>query len=358
MPNDLVFSWAENAEGQMVHVDSVPRGLLCGCFCPYCHEPLLARKGSVKAHGFAHHSEKRAANLKICYMVIRYKLAEQIVQQRKRIHVPSYYDIFPEQDIAFETVVIDSRYDRMDKQPDVVGTTKDGKQYLIEFTFHLKVQHKRSIDYNHLNCLEIDLAEQELEKLESFLLTSNKDRRWLNNDGCFHAIVERYQRAGKEVRVVDEEDECKDCALCRDCCAVKQTKWGVEQLIIENNGRRYRLCKCEQYAEKKEEQKKRIQAKEAERARVAKVLAAKKQEEEERRKLIRENQALQAREQRKTVPSVDSSAISCFNCRSNLRWANRGDGYANCGAWQSLGVPKRTPPNCAEKCKMFRPIGG
>lgn len=31
MTQGFVFSWAENAEGKMVHVDDVPRGLNCGC---------------------------------------------------------------------------------------------------------------------------------------------------------------------------------------------------------------------------------------------------------------------------------------------------------------------------------------
>lgn len=53
MIGDFIFSWAENAEGRMVHVDSVPRGLRCGCTCPNCHEPLLARHGEKNEHGFS-----------------------------------------------------------------------------------------------------------------------------------------------------------------------------------------------------------------------------------------------------------------------------------------------------------------
>ena len=77
MSNDFIFSWAENAEGRMVHVDSVPRGLRCGCTCLNCHEPLLARHGEKNEHGFAHHSDTRGANLNICHMVILYKLASK-----------------------------------------------------------------------------------------------------------------------------------------------------------------------------------------------------------------------------------------------------------------------------------------
>lgn len=38
-----VFSWAENAEEKMVHVDTVPNGIRCGCICPNCYEQLVAR---------------------------------------------------------------------------------------------------------------------------------------------------------------------------------------------------------------------------------------------------------------------------------------------------------------------------
>lgn len=89
MNKNFVFSWAENEEGKMVHIDSVPNGLACNCSCPHCHERLIARHGEVREHGFAHHSDTRGANLKICYMVILYKLAEQIIQTRKTIHAPS-----------------------------------------------------------------------------------------------------------------------------------------------------------------------------------------------------------------------------------------------------------------------------
>ena len=212
MAQGFVFSWAENAEGKMVHVDDVPRGLNCGCTCPNCHETLLARHGEVNEHGFAHHSETRGANLKICYMVIMYKLAEQIVQTKKRIHAPSYYGIFKETDIEFEDVIIDSQYEREDKQPDVIATTKDGKQYLIEFVFKYKVQHKQALDYKNLTCIEIDLSNQSLESLEKFLLSSSEDRKWLNSEDYFNRIEETYHKAGKAVNIVNEA-EFENCNL-------------------------------------------------------------------------------------------------------------------------------------------------
>ena len=41
-------------DGRVVHVDSVARGRACNCICPACEGPLVARKGSIRSHHFAH----------------------------------------------------------------------------------------------------------------------------------------------------------------------------------------------------------------------------------------------------------------------------------------------------------------
>ena len=361
MNNDFVFSWAENAVGKMVHVDDVPRGLNCGCTCPNCHEALLARHGEVNEHGFAHHSETRGANLKICYMVIMYKLAEQIVQTKKRIHAPSYYGIFKEKDIEFENVIIDSQYEREDKQPDVIATTKEGKQYLIEFVFKYKVQHKQALDYKNLTCIEIDLSNQSLESLEKFLLSSSEDRKWLNSEDYFNRIEETYHKAGKPVKIVNEA-ECELCDLKYDCCAVTQS---YSPLVIENSGIRYRLCKTESYEQKQKDRKERLEVEE--RARKERI---EWREEQRRLQEERVNKArIQEESNRMNIAPIDSSANfyssdervtvveaeqrNCLNCQSNLTWANR-DGWANCGGYISLGLPRqRVSPEYAKQCPRF-----
>jgi hypothetical protein len=42
------------SDGNYVGVDDVPRGLACGCVCPGCKHPLVARHGDVLEHHFAH----------------------------------------------------------------------------------------------------------------------------------------------------------------------------------------------------------------------------------------------------------------------------------------------------------------
>ncbi len=332
MVQNSIFSMAHNSKGEWVHVDDVPNGADCNCYCPNCREPLVARHGEVKEHGFAHHSKIRGANLKICYMVTMYKLAEHIIQTRNRIHAPSYYGIFQEGDIEFIDVKIDSHYEREDKQPDVIAIAKDGKQYLIEFVFRYKAQHKKSLDYNNLNCLEIDLSNQTIESLESFLLTSAKDRKWLNNENFFNQIEAIYRKANKPIKVVSE-NECSQCIIKSHCCAVKKGRHF--HLIIENSGNTYRLCKIEQFEKEMTEEKQREIWRE--------------------KWLEKKNEFTSNQERNKAEIQERSEEITCFNCQNNLILESD-DEFASCGIHFNLGITKNNHPDYAKECIGFKHI--
>lgn len=367
MNNDFVFSWAENAVGKMVHVDDVPRGLQCNCTCPNCHEKLMARHGDIREHGFAHHSDNRGANLKICYMVILYKLAEQIIQTHKKILAPSYYGIFPQKVLEFVDVKIDSRYEREDKQPDVIANTSDGKQYLIEFTFDYKVQHKKAIDYKNLNCLEINLSGQTLESVEKFLLEDTSDRKWLNNQDYFENIVHRYKTANKVIELKDEKD-CQTCELRLSCTGARQSN-SYALLVIENSGKRYRICKTEQFSQQLEalhqRQKEQEEIRKREQERLRQYEQKRKPEpirseyeeakrQEEYRSFYEEEQE-EKRLKETNIPSFDPNEKTCFVCECNLSWMNnRNPGYANCGCYITMRVPQKTPPQMALTCRGFK----
>lgn len=296
-------------------------------------------------------------------MIIMYKLAEQIIQQEKRIRVPSYYGIFKERVLKFTDVVVDSRYDREDKQPDVIATTADGERFLIEFTFAYKIQHKEKIDYRQLNCIEIDLSAQTLESLQDFLLYSSKHRKWLNNQAYFERIESTYSQYGKLVKVTEESD-CAECPINDRCCGIR-LKGQSNPIRIENSGHSYRVCKTEEYENqikeaeekrKQEEAQKRLQEKELRKRRERELL---QKAELERQDAIRAEKAAIMRREQEQKEAIETSRISpelrtCFMCRSNLDWMCRNDGYAHCGPYLSLGVPKNTPPDTAKTCRGFR----
>ena len=357
MWDDFVFSWAENANGEMVHVDSVPKGVACNCICPHCKEPLIARKGEFRKHGFAHHSEDRQSNLEICYEVIRYKLAEHILQKQKRIHVPSYYGIFEAADIDFVDVKIDSRYEREDKQPDVIATTQEGKQYLIEFTFKHKVLHKKDLDYNNLTCLEIDLSEQSFDTLEPFLMTSDENKRWVNNENYFKRIEEYYQ----ETITMVEESSCMSCEIKDFCCAVKESNSSQNPIRISHNGQIYRICLNEEY----EEQRRQYQEEQEYREDNEETPQKEEHNSIPNLRVIEEDipippssmpcESNVTQSKILTQPPTEEDNVqerSCFACRSNLSWGER-NGMVRCGKSEiyKMGLVN---PDRAKTCKWYK----
>ncbi|MEE1272337.1 MAG: competence protein CoiA family protein [Bacteroidales bacterium] len=53
---DCDLTYALDSEGKLVNIGDVESGKKCGCFCPACKESLVARKGKIRKHHFAHSS--------------------------------------------------------------------------------------------------------------------------------------------------------------------------------------------------------------------------------------------------------------------------------------------------------------
>ncbi len=67
-------------DGQLVTVDSVERGLACGCTCPKCGWRLEARKGEEKEHYFAHDD---GPDCGAGYQTAVHQLAKESLQEGK-----------------------------------------------------------------------------------------------------------------------------------------------------------------------------------------------------------------------------------------------------------------------------------
>lgn len=357
-----VFSWAEDKNGKMVYVDDVPGGASCGCVCPSCREKLVARHGNERAHGFAHASKERGANLNICLKVIIFKLAEQIIATEKQICLPSYYGIFKSKNITFEKVEINDCFEREDRQPDIIAITEDGQKYLIEFSFKDYVRHKQKINYEDLNCLEIDLSGQRIndrDSLKNFLLCSSYGRRWLNNDTYFNSIPELYKNAGKAIRLVKSE-ECIQCKLRYSCCAVRYNNQR-DFLQIEQNDKKYFLCKLDEYKQKtadhdrQQEEFRRIREENLKRYR-ERIESRKRMNKEDRNMLppqkIETKQVFQ-NSTPQNEKTIDLDALSCFNCTRGVAWGKNGE-WAHCVCYESLGIPKKIDPSHAKICHYFK----
>ena len=168
--------------------------------------------------------------------------------------------------------------------------------------------------------------------------------------------------ANKRIKVKNE-DECKMCELYYSCVGVRAKESG-SILVIENSGKRYRICKLEQYDVAIEDKHNRLKAAEDRRnaynqessysmykRRYREFLDATEENTRpwEKQRLTED---LQAQLDASRIPP---SERTCFMCKRNLTWWNRNDGIAHCGAYYSMGVPKKTPPDTAIMCKGFMP---
>lgn len=188
--NEPRLTYALDAFGKMVCIDSVERGLSCNCRCPKCNEPLVAKlghEGGRQAH-FAHGKDSDCHG---SYMTALHKLAEQIIEEEKAVMAPEYNEI-AWQRLSFTQVEVEQRVERKDLQPDVVGITEDGLRWFIEIrnTHEVDEAKKAKLIESNITCLEIDVSKQTLENLKSFILESTENRKWINNLNYDAQIVE------------------------------------------------------------------------------------------------------------------------------------------------------------------------
>jgi hypothetical protein len=77
-------------DGQLVFIDEVERGLDCACLCPHCGGKLIARKGEVNQHHFAHHQVENCGK---GVETVLHLLAKQVLQEEECIKLPDGDDL-------------------------------------------------------------------------------------------------------------------------------------------------------------------------------------------------------------------------------------------------------------------------
>lgn len=184
------LTYALDEHERMVSINAVERGLKCNCCCPKCKEHLVAKLGKEGGRQ-PHFAHKKDSDCHGAYMTAIHLMAEQIIQEKKAIMLPAF-NIVKARKISFVKVELEKRIERKDLQPDIVAETEDGKRWIIEIrnTHEVDDKKKTKIVESGITCLEIDVREQKLENLESFILTSSENREWINNTNYEQLIAD------------------------------------------------------------------------------------------------------------------------------------------------------------------------
>jgi len=95
----IPFGLREN-DGEFVDVADVPRGKLCGCICPSCKSPLIARQGNLKEWHFAHASRsvysRTERECQFSFYVSVRMMARQVIREKLELVLPRYEDVVSE----------------------------------------------------------------------------------------------------------------------------------------------------------------------------------------------------------------------------------------------------------------------
>ncbi len=75
-------------DGTLLHISEVVSGLECGCICPACAAPLIARKGEIRKHHYAHH---QGTDDKSCLETALHRYAKQVLANEKKLFLPDIY---------------------------------------------------------------------------------------------------------------------------------------------------------------------------------------------------------------------------------------------------------------------------
>jgi hypothetical protein len=85
------------ADDQIVDVAEVEQGLACGCICPSCQSPLIARKGDIKTWHFAHVSRADEGDTRTdcgySWAVSVRLMARQLLREGMLLDLPPFEDI-------------------------------------------------------------------------------------------------------------------------------------------------------------------------------------------------------------------------------------------------------------------------
>ena len=216
--------------GQLVEISQVERGLNCGCFCPSCHKPLIARKGEKSIHHFAHHKSQE------CYKALETSLhlaAKEILEKQKKIRLPAVItkmceahgdqlQLFKEQAITFDKIYLEKRLDNI--IPDVI-IELNGRKLLVEIavTHFLDEEKKKKIRNLGYSTIEIQLnelrEELNLANLHNMLIHDEKNKFWIYN-AKEHSFLNEIRYYGKTLKIIKRKFH-----LHVDYCPLKLRWW-------------------------------------------------------------------------------------------------------------------------------------
>ncbi len=138
---------------QILHISEVDRGLDCDCVCPDCGRPLVARKGFIREHHFAHAVDIHNDSCGGGGETVLHRYAKRVIEEAGYLVVPSFSACLPPpnetemveipgETLRFDRVEIEDRLVMGSRRIDVVGYHPKGP-VLIEIVVTHRTQGRK-----------------------------------------------------------------------------------------------------------------------------------------------------------------------------------------------------------------------
>lgn len=185
--------FALNEFNHLVHVSEVTRGLACKCRCVQCKEPMLARRGSVRGHHFAHASNRQPCDSN--HETLLHWYAKQLIIEARVLMVPmtpavdSFMGLTTSQGNARllrAQGTVQEEISVGDIRPDILVMSDDGVLVAVEVAYSsfCDLVKAAAFEAKGLPAIEIDLSDFSPEHFDPELLRravieSVTTKRWV-----------------------------------------------------------------------------------------------------------------------------------------------------------------------------------
>ncbi|UIP29278.1 hypothetical protein [Photobacterium sp. TLY01] len=165
MHQSMLMTRAVSASGAIVSIDMVGRGLACGCTCIVCGSRLIARHGAIRKHSFAHEVDGQCNWSGETELHI---LAKEVLAADKGISFThcTIDGVAHSLRVSFTTIEQEPQLGNV--KPDILGTTADGDEFIIEIAVHHACEETKILHYRkqRMNAIEIILPPDLLDDIE------------------------------------------------------------------------------------------------------------------------------------------------------------------------------------------------
>lgn len=241
MDNKIPFGLNPDTN-RLIHIEEAERGQNCGCICPHCRLPLVARKGEVREHYFAHKAGvcPHAHETAIHYYI------KEVIEKHKLIVLPKRDILLDSCKAKIEKVEIETRYGEV--VPDIVIWVS-GKPIFVEVCVTHPVDENKldKIKKMAVDTVEIDIRKSKAHidfynfdkrKVENLVIHTVIFKKWLYTDEmekrqAHEEMIEKQERERKE-KLEEErkkEEQRKRVDRCKKSYPVTQKIAAFDDLI-------------------------------------------------------------------------------------------------------------------------------